>query len=169
MKLKEEMAAARGRWGPLTIYQKFEDVVVNILTALIALVIVFALWNLIRNIVFGNLWNDALDPADHAVFQTVFGAIFTVLIALEFEKSLLVLAARHDSIVQVRTVVLIALLAVLRKLIVLDFAVTDALHLFALSAAILALGGVYWLVREQDDRREPPGPTPSTEASSETE
>jgi uncharacterized membrane protein (DUF373 family) len=31
---------------------------------------------------------------------------------------------------------------------------TDALHLFALAAAILALGGVYWLVR-YGDRREP--------------
>jgi len=37
-----------------------------------------------------------------------------------------------------------------------DFATTDALELFALSAAILALGGVFWLVRDQD-RRERPG------------
>jgi hypothetical protein len=29
---------------------------------------------------------------------------------------------------------------------------TDALHLFALAAAILALGCVYWLVRDQDSR-----------------
>ena len=47
---------------------------------------------------------------------------------------------------QVRTVILIALLAIVRKLIILDLASTDALQLFALAAAILALGAVYWLV-----------------------
>jgi uncharacterized membrane protein (DUF373 family) len=41
---------------------------------------------------------------------------------------------------------------VVRKLIILDLAATDAQHLFALAAAILALGAVYWLVRDQDRR-----------------
>ena len=55
-----------------------------------------------------------------------------------------------------RTVVLIALLAVVRKLIIVDLSNTDASKLLALAATILALGGVYWLVRHQDrqDRRE---------------
>ena len=46
--------------------------------------------------------------------------------------------------------ILIALLAIIRKLIILDLASTDAMQLFALAAAILALGAVYWLVRDQD-------------------
>ena len=53
------------------------------------------------------------------------------------------------SAVQVRAVVLIALLAVVRKLIIVDLSSTDAFHLLALAAAILALGAVYWLVRDQ--------------------
>ena len=77
------------------------------------------------------------------MFQAIFGAIFTVIIALEFKRSLLVVAERQESIVQVRTVILIALLAIVRKLIILDLASTDALQLFALAAAILALGAVY--------------------------
>jgi len=52
--------------------------------------------------------------------------------------------------VQVRTVVLIALLAIVRKVMILDLASIEALQLFALAAAILALGAVYWLVRDQD-------------------
>ena len=51
---------------------------------------------------------------------------------------------------QVRTVVLIALLAIVRKVMILDLASTEALQLFALAATILALGAVYWLVRDQD-------------------
>jgi uncharacterized membrane protein (DUF373 family) len=78
----------------------------------------------------------------------VFGMIFTVIIALEFKKSLLVLAERRDSVVQVRSVVMIALLAICRKVIILDLAETDAMHTLALAAAILALGVVYWLIRD---------------------
>jgi uncharacterized membrane protein (DUF373 family) len=47
---------------------------------------------------------------------------------------------------------LLALLAIVRKLIILDLANTDATQLFALAAAILTLGVVYWLIREQDWR-----------------
>ena len=97
-----------------------------------------------------SLLRKNFDPTDYSVFQAIFGAIFTVIIALEFKRSLLVVAERQESIVQVRTVILIALLAIVRKLIILDLASTDALQLFALAAAILALGAVYWLVRDQD-------------------
>jgi len=75
-----------------------------------------------------------------------------VIIALEFKRSLLVLAERGDTVVQVRTVILIAMLAVVRKLIILDLATADPRHLFALAAAILAFGAVYRLVRDQDRR-----------------
>jgi uncharacterized membrane protein (DUF373 family) len=84
------------------------------------------------------------------MFQSVFGMIFTVIIALEFKRSLLLVAERKETVVQARAVILIAILAIVRKLIILDLATTDALQLFALAAAILSLGGVYWLVREQD-------------------
>jgi uncharacterized membrane protein (DUF373 family) len=67
----------------------------------------------------------------------LFGAIFTVIIALEFKRSLLVVARRQESIVPVRTVILIALLAIVRKMIILDLASTEALQLFALAATIL--------------------------------
>ncbi len=78
--------------------------------------------------------------------------IFTVIIALEFKKSLLVLAERRDNVVQIRSVVMIALLAICRKVIILDLTETDASHILALAAAILALGVVYWLIRDTDQR-----------------
>jgi uncharacterized membrane protein (DUF373 family) len=78
--------------------------------------------------------------------------IFTVIIALEFKKSLLVLAERRDNVVQIRSVVMIALLAICRKVIILDLTETDASHILALAAAILALGVVYWLIRDSDQR-----------------
>jgi uncharacterized membrane protein (DUF373 family) len=152
MSIREDFNARRKRWSALTVYQRFEHIVLLILTALIALVIVSGLWNLILKILYGLVLSSSFDPTDYFVFQTVFGMIFTVIIALEFKRSLLIAAERHDSIVQVRTVILLAILAVVRKLIILDLPNTDALHLFGLSAAMMALGVVHWLVREQDRR-----------------
>ena len=149
---KEGITAAQARWELLTLYQRFEHGVILLLTGLIAIVIVFAVWNLALKVVLSLILAGTFDPTDHTVFQAVFGMIFTVIIALEFKRSLLVLAERHETIVQVRTVILIAILAVVRKLIILDLAATTAQQLFALAAAILALGGVYWLVRDQDRR-----------------
>ena len=150
MQWQERFRRARAEWMLLTFYERFEQVVILILTGLIALVVVFAVWNLALKIFHAVLAPQSFDPTDYSVFQAIFGAIFTVIIALEFKRSLLVVAERQESIVQVRTVILIALLAIVRKLIILDLASTDALQLFALAAAILSLGAVYWLVRDQD-------------------
>jgi uncharacterized membrane protein (DUF373 family) len=156
MAIKDDISRAHSRWSALPVYERFEQIVVLILTALIAFVILLALWNLILKVFFSLVFTDAFDPTDHAVFQSVFGMIFTVIIALEFKRSLLVVAERQNSVVQVRTVILLAMLAIVRKLIILDLAYTEALQIFALAAAMLALGAVYWLVREQDRRERPP-------------
>ena len=148
MRLKEEFAEARRRFDLLSFYEKFEQIVIFILTVLIAIFVIFAVWNLAIK-VLQSIASSTLDPTDYSVFQAVFGAILTVIIALEFKKSLLVSAERQQSVVQVRTVILIALLAVVRKVLILDLAHATT-ELFALAAAIIALGAVYWLVRDQD-------------------
>jgi uncharacterized membrane protein (DUF373 family) len=151
MAWRDELAAARSSWWLLTLYEKFEHGVIMLLTALIAVIIALAVWNLMLKVVSGVVYS-YFDPTDYEVFQALFGMIFTVIIALEFKRSLLVIAERKQSIVQVRTVILIALLAVVRKLMIFDLSSTDAAQLLALAATILALGGVYWLVRDQDRR-----------------
>ncbi len=151
MRLHDEIRGTREAWPHLSFYEKFEQLVVLVLTVLIAVVVASAVWHLAVNISL-LLFSHAFDPADQAIFQTVFGMIFTVIIALEFKHSLLVVLARQESIVQVRSIVLLAMLAMVRKFIILDLDRTTAEQLFALAAAILALGVVYWLVRDQDRR-----------------
>jgi uncharacterized membrane protein (DUF373 family) len=150
MSIKEELRNARAQFKLLSLYQRFEHIVITILTSLIAIIVVVAVWNLTQKIVFGLILPGNLDPSDYAIFQAVFGMIFTVIIALEFKKSLLVIAERRENVVQIRSVVMIALLAICRKVIILDVKETDALQIFALAAAILALGIVYWLIRDSD-------------------
>ena len=101
MPLKKEFSDLRLSFVPLTLYQKFEQVCVLMLTTLIAIIIALALWNLTLKILL-SIWATNFDPTDYGVFQTVFGMIFTVIIALEFKRSLLVVAERRDSVVQVR-------------------------------------------------------------------
>jgi uncharacterized membrane protein (DUF373 family) len=78
--------------------------------------------------------------------------IMTLLIALEFKHSIIRVALRRSSIVQVKTVVLIALIALSRKFVILDTNVTSASTIAALAGATLVLGVVYWLLRDQEDR-----------------
>jgi len=152
MLIKQELKEAGEQFRLLSLYQRFEHVVVTILTALIAIIVVVAVWNLSVKILFGLVLSGSLDPSDYSIFQAVFGMIFTVIIALEFKKSLLVIAERRENVVQIRSVVMIALLAICRKVIILDVKEADALQIFALATAILALGIVYRLIRDSDQR-----------------
>lgn len=142
----------RDEWRVMTFYERFEQLVALALSTLIAVIIVVSLIQLVRT-VFTLLVLDAFNPLDHAVFQTVFGMVMTLLIAMEFKHSILRVALRQDSIIQVRTVLLIALIALARKFVILDPEVGPG-KVAALAGATLALGAVYWLVRERDDRRE---------------
>jgi len=152
MSLKQELKETTEKLRLLSLYQRFEHIIIMILTALIAVIVIAAVWNLSLKILFGLVLSGSLDPSDYTIFQAVFGMIFTVIIALEFKKSLLVVAERRESVVQIRSVVMIALLAICRKVIIFDLRETDAAQLFALAAAILALGVVYWLIRDSDQR-----------------
>jgi uncharacterized membrane protein (DUF373 family) len=136
----------------LGFYERFEQTIVVLLTAAIAVIVVAALWNLLLEVAFSLILKGQFDVTEHAAFQRVFGMIFTVVIALEFKRSLLVAVERRRSIVQVRTVVLLAMLAILRKLIILDLGKTEVLTIVGLATVLLALGAVYWAVREQDRR-----------------
>ena len=94
MQWQDRFRRARAEWMLLTFYERFEQVVILILTGLIAIVVVFAVWNLALKIFHAVLAPQSFDPTDYSVFQAIFGAIFTVIIALEFKRSLLVVAQR---------------------------------------------------------------------------
>jgi uncharacterized membrane protein (DUF373 family) len=87
-----------------------------------------------------------VNPADSQAFQSLFGMVLTVLIALEFKHTLLVVRHHRRAVVQVRAVVLIALLALVRRFIILDLYQTTPSVIAALAGAALALGIVFWLV-----------------------
>jgi uncharacterized membrane protein (DUF373 family) len=141
----------RAHWGVLSYYQRFESVVAFVLTVVVGLIILVALYRLAASVVTGLLWG-AFDPLDQKAFQAVFGEILTLLIALEFNHTLQYVVTREQSIIQTKIVLLIALLALARKFIIFDVQEMSAGHLLGLAAITLALGVAYWLIRERDDR-----------------
>ena len=87
-------------------YDRFEQTIAITLTGIISVIILVSVVQLIRNVFF-SLILGALDPLEHNSFQSIFGMIMTVLIAMEFKHSIIQVALRRDSFVQVKTVVLI--------------------------------------------------------------
>ena len=84
----------------------------------------------------------------------------TVLIALEFNHTLQYVITRQLGIIQARTVILIALLALARKVIVIDLYTTAPATVGALGVLPLSLGVTYRLIREGGERQHGAQPTP---------
>src|ERR1700694_2673518 len=109
--LRERYNEFSCNWAKLTIYERFEQLVALVITWLIALIIVAAAWELTREVLV-LLARGLIDPLDYRIFQAIFGEIMIVLIALEFNHSIIRVVVNRRGIIQVKTVLLIALLAV---------------------------------------------------------
>jgi uncharacterized membrane protein (DUF373 family) len=151
LQIPREWVDIRKEWSQLTVYQRFETLVALVLRLVIAVIIAVALYRLVAG-VMGALLFRAFNPLDHTVFQVVFGGIMTVLITLEFGHTLQYFFSRGKGIIQAKIVIVIALLALARKVIVTDPFEAAPGSVFALAALTLALGVTYWLMRERDDR-----------------
>jgi uncharacterized membrane protein (DUF373 family) len=141
----------RREWPVLSMYQRFEASVAFVLTFVIGAVIVVALYRLVVSVV-DTLVLQSLNPLDHSVFQQVFGEIMTLLIALEFNHTLHYVITGERGIIHTKMVILIAELALARKIIVTDLFQVPPVSALALATLMLALGVTYWLMRDRDDR-----------------
>lgn len=73
-----------------------------------------------------------------------FGAFMAVLIAIEIFVNITIYL--RDDIIHVKIVMATALMAIARKVIIMDVSKVDTLEIFAIAAVILALSIGYWLV-----------------------
>lgn len=76
-----------------------------------------------------------------------FGAFMAVLIAVEIFVNIVLYL--RDEVLQVKLVLATALMAIARKVIVLDYNVTDPEYVWATAAVIFALSIGYWLVSKE--------------------
>ena len=151
--LASEFKDLRSKWHTLSLYERFEQTVVAFLTLVIAIIVAIATWQLLLH-TLRLVGSHVLNPGDPQAFQSLFGMVLTVLIALEFKHTLLIVKHHRRAIVQVRAVVLIALLALVRRFIILDLYQTPPSVVAALAGAALALGIVFWLVGNPEVEQE---------------
>ena len=74
----------------------------------------------------------------------IFGAFMVVLIAIEIFINIRLYLG--SNILPIKLVIATALMAIARKVIVLDIESTPAIYVFAIAAVVLALGVTYWLI-----------------------
>jgi uncharacterized membrane protein (DUF373 family) len=123
----------------------FDGIILRVLVAMMALAIIAATADLVWVFV-KDLLSPPFDFLTVTELLDVFAAFLIVLIGLELLESVRVYATERR--LHAETVLLVALIAVLRKVITLDVKDVPAMTLFAVAAVILALAGAYWLMRK---------------------
>lgn len=143
-------------WSKLSHYERFERLVSLILTLAISAVVLVALLYLVTR-VFTLLFLETRNPFDYRAFQAIFDMILTVLIAMEFNNSIVRTmreGGRVTGLIQVQVVVLIGIMALVRKLILMELDTLDSATILAVSAGIIALGITYWFLSQENQPRE---------------
>lgn len=135
-------------WRELGFYERFEQIAAIFLSVLVSIIVLFACLQIASDVYDLLIMNVDLKAPD--TFRNLFAGILTVLIALEFNHSIVQVIERKQSIVQVRIVVQIAILALVRKFILLDLSKTEAMDLVGLGVLVISLASLHWVVKVAD-------------------
>ncbi len=152
--------------GPDRIISGFEKVVVAALVVMMMLVVALAVIE-----VGWIIAKDVLSPPvvllDLDELLEVFGSFLLVLIGVELLETIKAYLREH--VVHVEIVLEVALIAVARKIIVLDAEKYSGTTIFAISSLVLALAAAYHLQRRARARslaaRGAPAPSPPVNAA----
>ena len=126
-----------------------ENIVSKILSLALILVIIVSLFDLIILLGKDLLINEPVGFFDKAIIE-IFGLFLHLLIALELLENITSYIRKH--IVQVELVVVTALIAVARKIIIFDTTKYESNDLIALGISTLCLAGSYWLVKGMNNK-----------------
>lgn len=130
----------------LRVVHKFEYWVILMLVAAIGLITLIAMARL-----FFGLYDAVFiswDIKNTRAILVLFGMVMTVLIALEFGNSILRHIHEHSTIIQAREVILIGMMAMVRKVMIIDLSTSSAWQLAALGVVAVSLASAYWFMRE---------------------
>jgi uncharacterized membrane protein (DUF373 family) len=137
-------------------YDRFERIISVILLITISIIIVYATG--LMMITLAGDFHAGLHFVEQGALKDTFGLILSLLILIEFNHSLVLAVRRRSGIIEVRVVILIAIIVIARKLILLDYANTTLEMLLGLGGLALSLGALYWLLTDIERRRPPSAP-----------
>jgi uncharacterized membrane protein (DUF373 family) len=135
---------------------RFLHLIIRICIRVLALLMVIViLWGIadVVYVIAEKLWEPPrLLMTVSDIFQ-LFGAFLVVLIAIEIFVNIRMYLG--SDVLPVKLVIATALMAIARKVIVLDFEQTDANYILAIAAVVAALGTTHWLLSRENVRSNP--------------
>jgi uncharacterized membrane protein (DUF373 family) len=117
---------------------------------ILAVLMVFSiLWGIVdvANVLYQEILAPVVTDFEIRDIIVTFGAFLTVLIAIEIFVNITLYL--RDDVLHIRLVVSTALMAIARKVIILDLDKIEPSYMFAIAAIVIALGITYWLVGER--------------------
>ena len=134
------------------ILRRFQRVVAVVLSATMAAVLVLAFMDLVWTIGI-----DIVTPPfmllDINELLDIFGLFLLVLIGIELLETVARTYLTKDAI-QVEIVLLVAIIAVSRKVIIMDLTAYPPLTLVGIAAIVLSLSAGYFFLKRKDGRKE---------------
>ncbi len=126
-----------------------EGIISKILSIAMLLVILVAIVDL-GIIITREIFSEPFGFFNRTLIE-IFGLFLNILIALELLENIAAYLKQHA--VQVELVIVTSLIAVARKLIILDLGKTSGAQLIGLAIAIFALSISYWIIRRTNARQ----------------
>lgn len=142
-KIAKQCAEAGSNESFLKFLDNTESLVARVLSIAMVIVLVVAVFDLTLFLV-QELFSRPFGRFSITLIE-IFGLFLNILIALEILENISAYLRRH--VIQVELVVVTSLIAVARKIIILDFEKTSGVELIGLAIAIFSLSISYWIVR----------------------
>ena len=127
----------------LSLIKKIENLVSKALSVAMVIVILVAVCDL-GLVLVTRLFTPPHGFLGRTLIE-IFGLFLNVLIALEILENITAYLKKH--VVQVELVIVTSIIAVARKIIILDFEKTSGTDLIGLAIAIFSLAISYWIIR----------------------
>lgn len=124
--------------------KRVEKIVAKILSIALIIVIFISLFDLSR-VLIQDIILLRVSVLGKSLFN-LFGLFLNVLIALELLEN--IGGYLQKNVIQVELVIITAMIAIARKIIILDFEKISSEELIALALSMLALAASYWVIRK---------------------
>lgn len=147
-KLSKQVTEACNDRGFMNLIGGVEGIVSRVLSIAMVVVILVSVVDLIL-ILSKELFASPFGFFNSSLIE-IFGLFLNILIALELLENITAYLQKH--VIQVELVIVTSLIAVARKLIILDLTKTSAQQLIGLGVAVLALSISYWIIRRSGAR-----------------
>lgn len=126
----------------------FKKYIITILAILLGIVVVLSTLELIYVMAF-DILSPPLALLDADELLDIFGYFLLILIGIELLETFSIYL--HERAINVQVVLLVAMIALARKVIILDSKETHSLTLIGIGFVILALSAGYYMVKKSQD------------------